>query len=52
MQDNFFQKMFSSLSTIGDMTKHGQEILPQKCFLVCSGLKTQLLDTKNFEFQK
>ena len=40
---NGSQKMFPSLPTMENMTKHRQEIMsPQQCFLVCPGLKVKL----------
>ena len=36
---NVSQKMFPSLPTVGNMTKHRQETMfLQQCFLVCPGL--------------
>ena len=36
---NVSQKMFPSLLTVGNMTKHRHEkMFPQQCFLVCPGL--------------
>ena len=43
---NVSQKMFPSLLTLGNMTKHRQETMfPQQCFLVCPGLKKNILYT-------
>ena len=37
---NVSQKMFPSLPTAGNMTKHRQETMfPQQCFLVCPELQ-------------
>ena len=41
MRANVSQKMFPSLPTVGNMTKHRQETMfPQQCFLVCPGFVT------------
>ena len=41
VRDNVSQKMFPSLPTVGNITKHRQETMfPQQCFLVCPGLKS------------
>ena len=43
VRDNVSQKMFLSLPTVGNVTKHRQETMfPQQCFLVCPGLKLKL----------
>ena len=40
VQANVSQKMFPSLPTVGNMTKHRQETMfPPQCCLVCPGLK-------------
>ena len=46
VRTNVSQKMFPSLPTVGNMTKHRQEtMLPQQCFLVCPG---QMLPTSMY----